>query len=94
MCSIPPTYRKCCVLFVVCRVCRACRVVRVVSCSALALRSIVLNSERVDTADLECMDVPTAGFVAVRKHVDQILEIYREPVVSAKHSSAGTSPLS
>jgi hypothetical protein len=36
--------------------------------------------------------VPTAGFVAVRKHVDQILEIYREPVVSAKHSSAGTSP--
>ncbi|ELR21249.1 HEAT repeat-containing protein [Acanthamoeba castellanii str. Neff] len=59
--------------------------------SALALRSIVLNSERVEAGDLECLDVPTAGFVAVRKHVDQILEIYREPVVSAKHSSAGAA---
>jgi hypothetical protein len=57
------------------------------------LRSIVLNSERVEAGDLECLDVPTAGFVAVRKHVDQLLEIYREPVVSAKHSSAGTSQL-
>ncbi len=92
--TVSAAFASLCVVCVSCVSCVSCRAyrVRVVSCSALALRSIVLNSERVEAADVECMDVPTAGFVAVRKHVDQILEIYRESVVSAKHSSAGTSP--
>jgi hypothetical protein len=62
--------------------------------SALALRSIVFNSERIATEernieDAAAGDVPTAGFAALYKYIDRLIEIYREPVLDARHSSAG-----
>jgi hypothetical protein len=63
--------------------------------SALALRSIVFNSGRIapteegNIEDAAASDVPTAGYAALYKHIDRLIEIYREPVLDARHSSAG-----